>query len=661
MLTTRGWSFLVVVLSVLTLGVMNSRNSVIVIALTFLLWFLGEWFLFVLRIRLALPSLRTRRELRDDRGAVDTLWAGRTFTVMAELRLPHWLELPFVRIADFIPFGVQAQGSSSRDGLVSLEAPLGLIYQIRCPAAGKIRFEGIAIQLADFQGFFYHAGFIPGSVVYRVLPPLADAEGQRPTVKRHNLLPSPGMHRHLRAGSGSELLDLRDYLPGDPPKTIAWKVSARRDRLITKAFESEVPLRCTLFVDTSHSVRIGSWGQNALGRQVEIAAAVAQAAAGARDLIGLCLFDEKQVSHYVRPARGTRHIISLFNVLADAAGLAPATGAVRLKALLPLGYAFAQEVYPYLMRQEVNRVPAWFPFLAQPMHPRAGVGKFLFRALFTGVALLPMASFGFLAYLAADLLAPLAQIFIMVPEGWLALLGGALVVSVAILYYAVLNVAYRFLSLVWSSQRRRLSRWRKPLAALLSERYGLLPGGVGLFLEDDVQFGLYLQRFLADHHVPYPLPLYDRKGRYLFASPGKIDVLAKALMRAVGKGRDNELFVLQVDLLELVDELEPLLRAVKVTLSRHHKVMVICPWPPGVPTPDGARSQGIHAGIAPHADLHSTVYQATLSRLHQAFGRLRQSFARLGVPVVCAESGDPVQLILDRLDRLRALGLGRRR
>ena len=31
--------------------------------------------------------------------------------------------------------------------------------------------------------------------------------------------------------SGSELLDLRDYIPGDAPKMIAWKASARRDRL----------------------------------------------------------------------------------------------------------------------------------------------------------------------------------------------------------------------------------------------------------------------------------------------------------------------------------------------------------------------------------------------------------------------------------------------
>ncbi len=79
-------------------------------------------------------------------------------------------------------------------------------------------------------------------------------------------------------------------------------------------------------------------------------------------------------------------------------------------------------------------------------------------------------------------------------------------------------------------------------------------------LEDDDAFSLLLQRFLSEHQVPYSLPLYGPEGRYLFAAPEKVPVLADALLRAVGKGRDNELFVLLADLLELDDCLDPLLR-----------------------------------------------------------------------------------------------------
>ena len=114
-------------------------------------------------------------------------------------------------------------------------------------------------------------------------------------------------------------------------------------------------------------------------------------------------------------------------------------------------------------------------------------------------------------------------------------------------------------------------------------RYGLAPGGLAALLEDDDAFVLLLQRFLSEHQVPYTLPLYDSEGRYLFAAPEKVPVMADALVRAVGRGRDNELFVLLADLLELNEEaLDPLLRAVRVALGRHHQVMLICPWPPGL-------------------------------------------------------------------------------
>ena len=214
-------------------------------------------------------------------------------------------------------------------------------------------------------------------------------------------------------------------------------------------------------------------------------------------------------------------------------------------------------------------------------------------------------------------------------------------------------------------------------------------GGLAILLEDDERFSLYLQRFLADHHVPYSLPFYDDSGRYLFAAPEKVEVLARGLLRAVGRGRDNELFVILADLLELSDDLEPLLRAVKVALARHHQVMVICPWPAGVAWRSqeeewmSARrgeeaiedeAQGFldspHASprrpLAPSLPrpLSSSrpsafLQKLTTERFHRAFRRLQRTFARLGVPVICARDSEPARLIIERMNRLRPLGMRR--
>src|SRR5581483_3762063 len=189
MLTSRGWWCLAIILGVLTLGVQDGRWTLTMVAVTLLFWFLGQLLLFVLRVRFALPSLRVTRQVRDERGVVDTLWAGRTFRVHVEIQPGNVLGLPYLHVADRVPFGVERiQGETETEGGSGAEdSRLTLDYSFRCPAAGRVLFGGVTVQLADFQGFFYQATFLPTGQEYRVLPPLADARGHRPTVKRNNL------------------------------------------------------------------------------------------------------------------------------------------------------------------------------------------------------------------------------------------------------------------------------------------------------------------------------------------------------------------------------------------------------------------------------------------------------------------------------------------
>jgi hypothetical protein len=217
-----------------------------------------------------------------------------------------------------------------------------------------------------------------------------------------------------------------------------------------------------------------------------------------------------------------------------------------------------------------------------------------------------------------------------------------------------------------------MMRCRKKMAALLARRYELGPGGVELLLQDDREMGTYLERFLHDHHVPHTPVLYDNHGQFLFRSPQKVEKLATALLRSIGRGHDNELFVLLVDLVELEGELGPLLRAVKVALARHHQVVLICPWPPDLDPPGAApppsplepvlkgagqrgRRSRVPQPMLSTGELRTFLHRVLGHRYHTAFHRLRRTFARLQVPVVCAASGEPVQMILDRVDRLRSV------
>jgi hypothetical protein len=113
--------------------------------------------------------------------------------------------------------------------------------------------------------------------------------------------------------------------------------------------------------------------------------------------------------------------------------------------------------------------------------------------------------------------------------------------------------------------------------------------------------------------------------------------------------------VLLADLMELDGRMGRLLKAVRVALSRHHQVLLVVPWPPGMPLPD-------RGGAEPSGDDTPAlaVRRATVRRFHAGYAKLRRTFGRLGVPVLCAASGDSVALILERLEALRGLGRKRR-
>jgi uncharacterized protein (DUF58 family) len=667
MLTTRGWWFALAAAALLVLGVVLDVVPAALVGLALTAWFLTEWSLFTIRVRTGKGRFHFVREVRDERGPVDSLWAGRSFETRIEVGIKGSPALPYVSAADLIPFDVEyISGANEADGRLAEGSPLRAAYRFRCRAAGQVRFEGVGIRLADLQGFFYHQAFLGQPLVLRVLPVLTEASKPGATAKRHNVLPPPGVHRLRRPGSGSELLDLRDYLPGDPPKTIAWKVSARRDRLITKEFESEVPVRCTLFVDTSNSVRIGPPGRNALGRLVEIAAVLLQANNDNRDLTGVCLFDERQARE-IKPGRTPRHRSEVMNELADAAKLAPAAGSVNPEELIPVAHSFAEEVYPHLLRPEINRVPFWVPWLWNvPKYPkpRFSFGRYFFRLVFFLLSMIPLTVFLAVLLVVWNELHQwkyTRAFFSRPPSAGFFTAAGAFSLG----YLLVVYLFLRCLPLLFKPRQRRMIERRKEMSALLSVKHGLAPGGVALLMEDNDRFAQETQHFLGEHHIPCPLALYDEHGRYLFAAPGKIDVLTAALLRAVARGHDNEMFVVLADLLELSDHFDPFLRAVRVALARHHQVVFICPWPPGLPRPEDderkqkRRRRPATLRVNTQDDLYRLVRQMTEDRLHLAYRRLRQALTRMGVTVICAEDNLSAQLILDRMDRLRVAGIRR--
>jgi len=111
-----------------------------------------------------------------------------------------------------------------------------------------------------------------------------------------------GLHRSPHHGFSVEFSEYRQYVQGDDPRFIDWKVMARTDRVFIKKFEDETNLRCFLLVDQSRSMGYAGDAEYSKADYAStLAATFAYFLLGQGDAVGLMTFDE-QLDQFV-PAR----------------------------------------------------------------------------------------------------------------------------------------------------------------------------------------------------------------------------------------------------------------------------------------------------------------------------------------------------------------------
>ena len=123
-----------------------------------------------------------------------------------------------------------------------------------------------------------------------------------------------GLHKSPYHGFSVEFAQYREYMPGDDPKHIDWKVYGRTDRYYIKQFEEETNLNCYLLLDTSESMTYGSGELTKLQYASFMIASLAYFMVKQRDAVGFSYFDER-LQEYL-PARSTpSHLHSILLTL----------------------------------------------------------------------------------------------------------------------------------------------------------------------------------------------------------------------------------------------------------------------------------------------------------------------------------------------------------
>lgn len=174
---------------------------------------------------------------------------------------------------------------------------------ITVPPQSEARGERIVIPVArgaDFLGTIYvtaenQFGFLsrrlrfPAAQPVRVYPDLSAVERYGALHVRNRLIEA-GLRRMRLRGTGTELENLRDWAPGDQFRSIEWKATARRGRLMVADYEVERSQNVMIVLDAGRLMTPRVDEQRKFDYAVTAALSVASIASLANDKIGLVAF-----------------------------------------------------------------------------------------------------------------------------------------------------------------------------------------------------------------------------------------------------------------------------------------------------------------------------------------------------------------------------------
>jgi uncharacterized protein (DUF58 family) len=102
-----------------------------------------------------------------------------------------------------------------------------------------------------------------------------------------------GAHKSPMSGFAVEFASHREYVPGDDPKHIDWRVYFTREKYFIKQYEMETNFVCHLIIDCSASMRYGEEREQKLLYAAQMAATLGYSIIRQSDKVSLATFDDR--------------------------------------------------------------------------------------------------------------------------------------------------------------------------------------------------------------------------------------------------------------------------------------------------------------------------------------------------------------------------------
>lgn len=146
-----------------------------------------------------------------------------------------------------------------------------------------------------------------------------------------------GTRARTLLGAGGEILQLREYQPGDPQHVIDWKATARSNRLVSRDFSEDQHLEIILAIDAGRASSLRAGNLDRFGHYANIAARFAEHAVAHDDQVGLVIFADRPLAS-IAPGRGIGTVARIRALLAAAQPAAaesnPLNAVLRIRTLM---------------------------------------------------------------------------------------------------------------------------------------------------------------------------------------------------------------------------------------------------------------------------------------------------------------------------------------
>jgi uncharacterized protein (DUF58 family) len=246
------------------------------------------------------PRLHVRVELDRERALEsETVDATVELTADAAERVDVFLQLPD---------GITTDGRNPRAVALTADEARTLEFPVRCDRWGAYLIGPPLLRARDRLGFYSWETRLGGSAPLRVYPTVEALHALLPPLDTQVFV---GNQVSRTKGDGIEFSDIRAWAPGDRPRRINWRATARRSELWVNEQHPERNTDVVLFLDTFTDARLG--GRGTLDLTVRAATSLAHRYLQRKDRVGLVSFGG--FLSWLLPASGTRQLYRIVDSL----------------------------------------------------------------------------------------------------------------------------------------------------------------------------------------------------------------------------------------------------------------------------------------------------------------------------------------------------------